>query len=71
MLIYGKAFQDADTHGIPLEIIMIEVHNRGLAVDLDKFYSDALLAGWPAHKAKARICEALQVLRGDHISFTI
>ena len=66
---YSNAFKMVDTYGLPLDMVIKRVSDRGLACDLQKFIQDALNAGWTQEKAVSVCNEAVSLLRGQHCNF--
>jgi alanyl-tRNA synthetase len=60
MKIFTGAFKMADTHGLPLALVIQLCHARGMAVSMPHFFRDALAAGWKERKILATIASAME-----------
>ena len=52
-------FRMTDTVGLPLEIILLECRDRGVAVAWDEFISDAKAHGWTDKTIRKKIMGAV------------
>jgi alanyl-tRNA synthetase len=61
----GKFLFDlSDTHGLPIEIAVQEILERGLSINWLEFIKEAQIAGWKNRKIKEKIKSAMQDLIG-------
>jgi len=61
----GKFLFDlSDTHGLPIEIAVQEILERGFNINWLEFIKEAQIAGWKNRKIKEKIKSALQDLIG-------
>ncbi len=47
-----EVFKLVDTHGLPLDIIVLELRDRGLGFNVHEFIDSALLAKWTPKRIK-------------------
>jgi alanyl-tRNA synthetase len=65
MNISGKfLFKLSDTHGLPIEIAVQEILEKGLSINWLEFIKAAQIAGWKNRKIKEKIKSAMQDLIG-------
>ena len=69
--VFDKVFFYVDTIGMPLEMVMLKVHEHGVATNLSAFLDDAISAGWTRGKAIAVVNEAVNSLRESHCNFIL
>ena len=62
----ARAFELADTIGLPLDMTLVELHDRGWTIHWPTFVLKAMLAGWSRATIRSKILEAIQfVYRGE------
>ena len=58
-------FNLVDTHGLPLEIIILECEDRGIVVAWDEFIKDAREHGWTDKTIRTKVIGAVGEAKPD------
>jgi hypothetical protein len=66
--VLGGVFPFVDTHGIPLEIIVDQVSQKGDVIDWLGFWNDAMKVGWKPGPTRTKIVNCVGECLGPKVS---
>jgi hypothetical protein len=65
--VIGGVFPLVSSEGIPLEVLVQQIHHNGRVIDWYGFWNDSLKAGWNPHSTRTKILTSIGETLGPKI----